>query len=38
MSNGKAEILFRKYLDQKAVIEVRNQDFKGSYLILLPWQ
>ncbi len=38
MSNGKAEILFRKYLDQQAVIEVRNQDFKGSYLVIAPWQ
>ena len=38
MSNGKAQILFRKYPDQKAVVEVRNQDFKGSYLILDAWQ
>ncbi len=38
MSNGKAQIRFRKYPDRKAVIEVRNQDFKGSYLVLPGWQ
>ncbi len=38
MANGRASILFDRYPDQKMVIEVRNQDFKGSYLILEPWQ
>ena len=37
MANGKAQILFRKYPDRKAVVEVRNQDFKGSYVVLEKW-
>ncbi|MCD6376228.1 MAG: glycoside hydrolase family 88 protein [Caldisericaceae bacterium] len=38
MANGRAQILFDRYPDQKVVIEVRNQDFKGNYLEILPWQ
>jgi beta-galactosidase len=32
MANGKAEIIFRHTPLQKAVIEVRSQEFKGTYL------
>ena len=33
-ANGKAQIEFKSDGNRKAVIEVRNQDFKGSYLII----
>ena len=33
-ANGKAQIEFKPDGNKKAVIEVRNQDFKGSYLII----
>jgi len=33
-ANGKAEIEFVPIPDGKATIEVRNQDFKGSYIII----
>jgi beta-galactosidase len=32
MANGRAQIEFRPIPGQKAVVEARNQDFKGSYL------
>jgi len=38
MANGQAQIEFFRYPDQRTVIEVRNQDFKGDYLILEPWE
>jgi beta-galactosidase len=34
MANGKAQIEFRYIPLQKCVIEVRNQDFKGTYLLI----
>jgi beta-galactosidase len=34
MANGKAQILFKHIPLQKAVIEVRSQEFKGSYLTI----
>lgn len=33
-ANGKAQIEFKPERNRQAVIEVRNQDFKGSYLII----
>ncbi len=33
-ANGKAQIIFKPDGNKKGVIEVRNQDFKGSYLII----
>ena len=33
-ANGKAQIEFKPEGNKKAVIEVRNQDFKGSYIII----
>jgi beta-galactosidase len=34
MANGRAQIEFRPGKGSKAVIEVRNQEFKGVYLIV----
>jgi beta-galactosidase len=34
MANGKAQIVFKHIPFQKGVIEVRNQDFKGTYLTI----
>ena len=34
MANGKAQIEFKPEPGKKAVIEARNQDFKGSYLVI----
>ena len=34
-ANGKASILFEPPKKGKTIIEVRNQDFKGSYLQLI---
>ncbi|MCX6132838.1 MAG: DUF4982 domain-containing protein [Ignavibacteriales bacterium] len=34
MANGKAQIEFKPAPGKKAVIEARNQDFKGSYVIV----
>jgi beta-galactosidase len=34
MANGKAQIIFKHIPLQKGVVEVRNQDFKGSYLTI----
>jgi beta-galactosidase len=34
MSNGKAQIEFEPVRGAKAVIEARNQDFKGAYLLV----
>ncbi|UCD36915.1 MAG: glycoside hydrolase family 88 protein [Fidelibacterota bacterium] len=34
MANGRAAIEFRPLPDGKAVIEARNQEFKGAYLII----
>jgi len=34
MANGKAQIIFKHIPLQKGVIEVRNQDFKGSYITI----
>lgn len=34
MANGRAQIEFRPGKGSKAVIEVRNQEFKGAYLIV----
>ncbi len=33
-ANGQAQIEFKPDRNKKAVIEVRNQDFKGSYLVI----
>lgn len=33
-ANGKAQIVFQPSGNERAVIEVRNQDFKGSYVII----
>ena len=33
-ANGRAAIEFHAIPDGRAVIEARNQDFKGSYLVL----
>jgi len=38
MANCQAQIEFVRYPDLCLVIEVRNQDFKGDYLKLAPWQ
>jgi beta-galactosidase len=34
MANGKAQIEFRPASKGRAVIEARNQDFKGAYLVI----
>jgi beta-galactosidase len=34
MANGKAQIEFKPAKGFRAVIEARNQDFKGAYLIV----
>lgn len=34
MANGKASIEFKHIPLQKGVVEVRNQDFKGSYIVI----
>lgn len=34
MANGKAQIVFKHIPDYDGVIEVRNQDFKGTYLTI----
>lgn len=34
MSNGKAQIVFKHIPDYDGIIEVRNQDFKGTYLTI----
>ena len=34
MANGKAQIVFKHIPLQKGVVEVRNQDFKGTYLTI----
>ena len=34
MANGKAQIVFKHTPLQKGVVEVRNQDFKGTYLTI----
>ncbi len=33
-ANGQAQIVFKPVKGKKAVIEARNQDFKGSYLVI----
>ncbi len=33
-ANGKAQIIFMPDQNKKAVIEARNQDFKGSYIVI----
>jgi beta-galactosidase len=34
MANGKAQIIFEHIPLEKGVVEVRNQDFKGSYVVI----
>jgi len=34
MANGKAQIVFKHTPFEKGVIEVRNQDFKGTYITI----
>jgi beta-galactosidase len=34
MANGKAQIVFKHIPLQKGIVEVRNQDFKGTYLTI----
>lgn len=34
MANGKAQIIFEHIPLEKGIVEVRNQDFKGSYVII----
>lgn len=34
MANGKAQIIFKHIPDYEGIIETRNQDFKGNYLII----
>lgn len=34
MANGKAQILFEHIPLERGVVEVRNQDFKGTYLVI----
>ncbi len=34
MANGKAQIIFKHIPDCDGIIEIRNQDFKGNYLII----